>query len=511
MHIDARHIDNNTIIEGDICIMGAGAAGISMALEWINTPYKVILLEGGGFDMDDKVQQLYQGTNSGQNFPPFTASRLHVFGGTTGHWAGFCSPYDEIDFKERDWVPNSGWPIGRKDLDPFYERANKTIQLGPYNYDLEFWQEQLPNMIPLPLDNKVIKTKMWQYNQTRFGKTYRQQILDAKNIHLYTYANVVDIHANTNASQVNQVVVKNYAGKKHTVKAKQFIMACGALQNTRLLLASNSIAKAGLGNDNDLVGRYFMEHIEIEAADLYMLKPFNTDLYSFDFGVTKASGELSITEEVQQRERILNGTSSFHLHDSDERQVEKANTWLPYGQEEAVNSMNNVWKQAEEKAKQGLGSVAKSFQLNVRIEQAPNPNSRVTLGKEKDGLGVPKTHMNWDLTPLDKRSIRTIHYLIGQQMAISGYGRLKLKDYFADETDFSFPDHTHGGNHHMGTTRMDNNPKKGVVDENCKIHGIHNLYVAGSACFPTAGAPNPTLTLVALTIRLSDYIKNKIK
>ena len=160
MHIDARYINNNSQIEGDICIIGAGAAGISIALEWINTPYKVILLEGGGFDYDPEVQQLYKGTTSGQQFPDLTGSRLHYFVGTTGHWAGFCSPFDEIDFKQRDWVPSSGWPFERKDLDPFYARANKTIQLGPYNYDLEYWQKQLPNMNPLPLNEKVIQTKM---------------------------------------------------------------------------------------------------------------------------------------------------------------------------------------------------------------------------------------------------------------------------------------------------------------------------------------------------------------
>ena len=124
MHIDARHINNNTEIDGDICIIGAGAAGISIALEWINTPYKVILLEGGGFDYNQKVQELYKGSASGQNFPPLTGSRLHFFGGTTGHWAGFCSPFDPLDFEKRDWVPHSGWPFKREDLDPY---SNTTI------------------------------------------------------------------------------------------------------------------------------------------------------------------------------------------------------------------------------------------------------------------------------------------------------------------------------------------------------------------------------------------------
>lgn len=132
MHIDARNLENGTEIQGDICIVGSGAAGISMALEWINTPYKVILLQGGGFEYDGQVQDLYAGKNTGQRYYPLRSSRLHYFGGTTGHWAGMCSPYDPIDFKKRDWIPHSGWPITREDLDPFYARANEVLELGPY-------------------------------------------------------------------------------------------------------------------------------------------------------------------------------------------------------------------------------------------------------------------------------------------------------------------------------------------------------------------------------------------
>ena len=146
MHIDARELDANTTIEGDICIIGAGAAGISIALDWINSPFKVILLEGGGFSYEDEVQNSYAGETSGQKYYPLKSSRLHYFGGTTGHWAGMCSPFDNIDFMERNWVPHSGWPITKKDLDPFYKKAHETLQLGPYNYDFEYWRRVFPNL-----------------------------------------------------------------------------------------------------------------------------------------------------------------------------------------------------------------------------------------------------------------------------------------------------------------------------------------------------------------------------
>ncbi len=510
MHIDARNLPNNSAIQGDICIIGAGTAGISIALEWINTPYKVILLEGGGFEYDDKIQELYNGKTTGQKYYPLKSARLHYFGGTTGHWAGMCAPFDEVDFKKRDWVPNSGWPIGLKDLDPFYARANKTLQVGPYNYTYDYWNKELTNLNRFPLDEKIVWNKMWQFSQARFGNIYKENIVKAKNIHLYTYANAVDINANDNISEVKEVVVKNYAGKTHTVKAKHFILACGAIQNARMLQASNSQAKAGLGNNNDLVGRYFMEHLELHAAELWMIKPFPTDLYQWNYGATKAYAELALKEEVQAKEKITNGTVSFSSLAIGKNQKSRMEVWQETDPRESVKKMFKNWDEAAELAKNEKGNIERAFQLQVRIEQSPNLNSRVTLDTEKDELGVPRAHLNWELTALDKRSIRTIFHILGQQMAIAGLGRIRINDYLRDENDDIFPDTTNGGWHHMGTTRMSDDPKAGVVDPNCQIHGISNLYVAGSGCYVTSAAPNPTLTLVALSLRLSDYVKSRM-
>ncbi len=180
MHTDTRHLENDSLIQGDICIIGAGAAGVSIALDWMNTPYKVILLESGGFEYDEKVQDLNAGKTTGQKYFPLKASRLRSFGGTTGHWAGMCSPYDNVDFIKRDWVPDSGWPIERKEMDPFYARAHEKLHLGPYNYDFNYWQKELPNLNAFPLDQNVIWNKMWQFSQARFGDLYKDTIVKVK-------------------------------------------------------------------------------------------------------------------------------------------------------------------------------------------------------------------------------------------------------------------------------------------------------------------------------------------
>ena len=160
MHTDARTLPNGSLLEGDLCIVGAGAAGISMALEWIDGSRRVLLLEGGGFEVERSMQDLFRGEIVGQPYFPLEAARLHCFGGTTGHWAGFCAPFDPIDFDVRDWVPHSGWPFPRKALEPFYARAHRVVALGPYDYDAASWQRRDSTMVPLKTDPRTVWTKM---------------------------------------------------------------------------------------------------------------------------------------------------------------------------------------------------------------------------------------------------------------------------------------------------------------------------------------------------------------
>jgi choline dehydrogenase-like flavoprotein len=507
MHTDARSIDNNTLIEGDICIIGAGAAGISIALEWIGSPYKVILLEGGGFEYEPRMQELYRGKTTGQRYFPLEATRLHYFGGTTGHWAGFCSPLEPIDFEQRDWIPHSGWPIKRADLDPFYERAHKNLELGPYQYDAGFYEKEDKTLVPFPFDSNAVFNKIWHFSPpTRFGTKYRNDILNAPNIHLFTYANVCNIEANENVSAIKEVTVKNFAGKQHKVKAKYFICACCAIQNARLLLTSNKQASKGLGNDNDLVGRFFMEHLEIKSAELWLEKTDPLKLYMIDFGRTKFRAELAINAKKQRELKILNGTSSLTPLEIAKKERAFIDIWTADKVQREKGLANLDDKAQQRPHPNGYNC----YQLFTRIEQAPNPDSRITLDTDTDELGMPRAMLHWVLTPLEKHSIRRIYEVIGQQAGASAKGRVKLMEYLRDWNDDSWPEFTGGGWHHMGTTRMNNDAKQGVVDSDCKVHGIANLFMAGSSCYPTAGAPNPTLTVVALSLRLSDHIKDKV-
>jgi choline dehydrogenase-like flavoprotein len=512
MHVDTSELETGSVIEGDLCIIGAGAAGVSMALEWIDSRKKVILVEAGGMQWEAESQAQYRGESIGQPYFPLDAARLRYFGGTTGHWAGFCAPLDAIDFQDRDWVPGSAWPIKLEDLHPYYARANKVLELGPYEYGAGYWEAQDSQIRRLQLGDKVW-TKMWQFSPpTRFNLVYRDAIVRAANVHLYTHATVCDIQANKNVSTIDSLLVRTIDGAEHRVRAQHFVMACGAIQNARLLLASNRQAANGIGNDNDLVGRHFMEHIEVPGANLILDEPRSLTMYTaaprITGAPTPARGELALSAKVETEHRILHGTSSI-----------EPGRWG--GEIRSTFQVFTPEKLDEFRAGSGRNQPAdrlpsparvppREFRLKTRQEQAPNPASRVMLSDEPDDLGVPRVKLDWQLTELDKRSIRRFYELLGQEFGRTGLGRLQLADWLLDGDDNAWPSFLSGGWHHMGTTKMHDDPKHGVVDANCKVHGIANLHVAGSATFASAGAPNPTLTLVALTLRLSDQIKEKV-
>jgi choline dehydrogenase-like flavoprotein len=514
LHTDARTLPNGTILEGDLCIVGAGASGITIARELSNTNHKVLLLEGGGFDFDPQMQELYRGEIVGQPYFPLQAAALHYFGGTTNHWAGFCSTFESIDFEKRDWVPHSGWPITRADLDPFYARAQKVIRLGPYKYDAADWKNGDPDRVPLLADSRVVRTQMWQFKRTRFGTEYRDEIVNSPNVHLYTHANVVEVEANEPVSAVQSVRIRGFDGKELRARAKRFVLACHTIQNARLLLASNRQAKTGLGNGNDLVGRYFMEHFEMPAGELALARPESTKtkLYEFDFQTRAPRGELELSAATQREHRILHGTASVAAGNYGD----EVKSTFQFIDTTMMNAMR-AWEKGGSKGPPPIAVAAAAraprtkgpqrfYHLTTRQEQAPNPDSRVTLSAEKDALGMPRARLDWRVTDLDKRSMRTFYELLGREMGRTNTGRVQIRDWLLGD-DKTWPSFISGGWHHMGTTRMSADPKQGVVDANCKVHGLANLYIGGAAVYPTAGAVNPTLTLVALSLRLADHLK----
>lgn len=541
MIVDALTLPAETVIETDICIIGAGAAGVTLVREFSNQPYQVCLLESGGLEFDTQTQSLHIGENLGLDYFPLQESRARYLGGSTNLWGGWSRPMDAIDFEDRPWMPYSGWPFSKAELDPYYDRAQVACHLGPFAYELADWETALAQVDcqQLPFLTDQIVTCIWQIIPPcylRFGAAYRGEIEQAENIKTYLHANVIEIEANDTAQAVNRLRVASSDGKQFFVAAKTFILATGGIENPRLLLASNSVQTTGLGNQHDLVGRFFMEHPYLSVDKSVLTKPAN--LYTrinFRVGETFMATGIGLSQEVQQREQLLNFCTRLIPVEAEwvlaARRLKKFRYWQSKGHQAfpslaegrlyahdssvlkdvatAISHLDRLATKAYRKAFQkGTGAVSTPQLCETHLigEQAPNPDSRITLSRDRDRLGLPRVQLDWQLSPIDKYTFQRSQQIIATKWEQAGLG--KLPSELAD--DDQAWQALRGSYHHIGTTRMSRSPSEGVVNEHCQVHGINNLYVAGSSVFSTSGLSNPTLTIVALAIRLADHLKQQV-
>jgi choline dehydrogenase-like flavoprotein len=523
---DARELEDGAAIGGDLCIVGAGAAGISIARAFAGTRVRVCLLEGGGLEFEEAIQDLFKGEDVGRRYFDLDACRLRFFGGTTNHWEGRCRPLDAIDFETRDWVPHSGWAIARADLDPFYPQAQKLCQLGPLQYAGQDWLRAGETLIPFAPDR--FRNLIWQYSPpTRFGEVYRPELARADNLDVVLHANVIDIDANEAGSQVRALRLATLDGKRFQARAKVYVLACGGLENPRLLLAANRQIPDGLGNARGVVGRYFMEHLHIVAARVLVGDPREIDFSDYDHRLTPTRGHgvvgcMNLSPETQRAERLLNYDAN----------VTEDNVGAS-----GYAALRRIWNalQAHATPQDLFGDLktalldiddtfaglagrfglreyqptAGSFRLWSFCEQAPDPDSRITLSRERDALGMPRIKLDWRLAEPNKTSLRRTVEVLAQEFGRTGTGRIQLQEWLLEPSN-RWSDELVGGFHPMGTTRMAANPAEGVVDRDCRVHGIANLYVAGSSTFATAGTANPTLTIVALALRLAEHLRTEL-
>ena len=515
MLIDFRSLDQQEI-EADLCIIGAGAAGITLARKFSGSGVRVCVLESGGLEYETEIQSLYEGVDTGfQESSSVGNSRLRFLGGATNHWVGHCAPYGEMDFKERPWIPYSGWPIHKQDLDRYYQAAQTLFEIGPYQYNMT----EIPwvKNKTLPLDPAVIAARVWQMSPpTRFGTRYRHDLEQAPNVFVYLYANVTELEIGKDSSCVRVARIRTLDGKTEFARAKYFVLACGGIENARILLLSNREESGGLGNRHDLVGRFYMDHLRVEgAATAFVRDDSIFDAVINDFNVNGVRYEPLIcpTDKMQRRDKTLNWSVQVS------KMYPKAEDWLVAARDIRDALRDGKWP--DDLATKAwavisdLDSVAagmyhrfqpKPLSFLCRCECAPYPDSRITLTSERDQLGQNKVQRKWLVTDREKRTVRKAMQLLGEELGRLGLGRVKLPDWLLQDND-DWPKLWGSGNHQLGTTRMASDPKKGVVDANCRVHSVDNLYIAGSSVFPTSGYTHPTLTVGAIALRLADHLR----
>jgi choline dehydrogenase-like flavoprotein len=476
----------------------------------------VLLVESGGLDFDPDIQALYKGQLTGATQLPMDESRLRFLGGSTNHWDGHCRPLDPIDFETRSWVPHSGWPFNYQHLHPFYERAQVWCELSDMEYEPRRWEGLRPSLIGF--DPARLSNRMWQFSPpTRFGERYRPDLEDSQRIRVLYHANVLEIVPNAGATKVEALRLKTMGGKEARVTARTFVLACGGIENARLLLDSDSVAKTGLGNGNDLVGRFFLEH---PHAILGYAVPFvNVERFPAYYNSVEVSGiqmqvKPGMPEAVQREKQILNGCIDLgYGYDRSEGYMALRNATKGFSGGRMPDGFGRALLQIVgdlDGTAVGLyRRIQKEhvFWFGANFEQAPNPDSRVTLLPERNAIGARRARVDWQLSEIDKASTLFGCRVVGEELARLGMGRTKI-DAWLLEGGRAWQG-VMGHCHHMGTTRMHDDPKRGVVDRNGRVHGIGNLYVAGSSVFPTSGYANATLTIVALAMRLADHLKLK--
>lgn len=527
MIVDARSVPNGTVVEADVCIIGAGAAGITLAREFIGSGLRVVLLESGGDKYEQETQDLYAGSDVGRPYENFPVSRFRYLGGTTNRWGGaWCDLPSPLDFEARDGVPHSGWPFPLSELEPWYRRAHPHLRLGPYGYSLDDWGIA-PADIPEPFHGPhVICRILQQAPTTRFGRYYRPELSKAPNLTVYLHANALRLDGGENGEPVRKVNVGVLPDGRFAVRSRIFVISCGGIETARLLLLSETEAGVGLGNEHDLVGRFFMLHLEYSGGMIALKDPYvdlafqtgeNGAKYRRLGAIRRFVSYISLSGETRRRLDLPAVRWRFRYPRSPELDVLWRLAYRTGTKSQMLQDIVRViWKAPglaiyiARRIKYGRNKPPvplAAVPLFCTAEQLPNPNSRIRLGDDRDVFGLRKVVVDWQLLAEDQRGIATANRLLGEEVERGGFGVLHSA---VPDVGVAFPEDLRGDQHHMGTTRMHRDPRQGVVDENCRVHGVENLYVASCAVFPTGGTFNPTLTILALAIRLADHIKERL-
>ncbi|MEO8464115.1 MAG: GMC family oxidoreductase [Gammaproteobacteria bacterium] len=532
--IDSNSLEDGAELRADVCIVGAGAAGITIALQLAASGRSVCLLESGNEHHSDDVQALYDLDNQGYPIRENFMARVRAFGGSCNLWAGRAMKLSPIDFEERDWVPHSGWPIRFEDLSRYYPLAERVLRVPSFSRfervaDLRDADPKERSLFDG--DEFSPSVALWGAKPMRFGKIYRRQLRNSRDISVYLNANVTEIVPTEGGDAIAGLEVRTLAGRRFRAKADQYVLACGGLENARLLLVSRRRHAHGIGNENDLVGRYYLDHPRTLLGSVRLNLPARLP---YLMGLPLADGKvqlgIALSERAQREDRVLNSYLSVEPQLSDfaaqqyGRTVNALKTVLKRGHSGSRIRFNptNIADVREmiylltpkelmphflyryyawlKRAMRRTLSVSHLTVINF-CEQVPDPDSRVTLGTERDALDMHKLVLRWRVGTAEVASIERLHARLARRLNAVGIGTLEQGMTLDSAPRFT------DASHHLGTARMSDSPHTGVVDRNCRVHGMENLYIAGSAVFPTAGHANPTLTIVALAIRLADHLK----
>lgn len=532
MHLDLQSPDAPARLEAEVCVVGAGAAGITVARRLLANGHAVVLLESGGLDYEPPAAALNAGENVGEPYYDLAEARLRLFGGTTAIWGGRIAALDPIDLEPRPWVPHSGWPIAWAELAAYYGPARRLFDQPEAATGPEILARagvRPPAFLPGRLQAGV-----WTFDRKsdRFVFGACQDLAAHPQATVVTHATATELQLDAGGGRVAGVRAQALTGATLMVAARAVVVAAGGIENPRLLLASRSVAAAGVGNAYDQVGRYFMEHPHArggricDAAAWSLLNAFGR---THRVDRQEIAAVIRPADALQAERGLLNSSLTIVPRPPENGEAFWGRrAYMRIKHKVAPTRRGRALWTTTKRTKAWIQHrtdplrpwlmhrlAGRDLCLSIRAEQAPNPLSRVRLSGQTDPLGVPRVALDWRTSRLDVDSVRGLVETLGEEMRRLGLGRVEPAAWLADpdalwRSDPLISSHPFGGYHHMGTTRMSQSPRQGVTDAEGRVHGVPNLYVAGSSLFPTSGWANPTLTIVALALRTADRLSVRL-
>jgi choline dehydrogenase-like flavoprotein len=456
-----------------VAVFGSGPAGTTIARKLAAAGVPVVVFEAGGLEWSEDSQDFYRGQTVGDPYFDLDVTRLRFLGGCSNHWAGWCRVMDAHDFEAKSWVPDTGWPIARSDIDPYLDEVHDILDLDPFRPDV-------------PISDDIRWVQLIKSPAVRIGEKYQDEIAKSPLISL-----VLNTYAFELAGDGKRVTGARIwsNGKDAGIYATDYYVPCtGGLENSRLLLWSNERSGGAVVARAEALGRYWMEHPQFLGGNAIL-----ADYNAFEVdGVNEAF--FSPSPAAMQARGIMN----FGI-----RLIE-----TPYGGvKQLIADLACTAPDLAEWTSIQLGQDLRcAAQLYVGWEQAPLASNHIRLSaSERDGAGVPRIELHWKKSDLERRTIIEGLRLFGETLAAKDLGRVRIADWLVNGEDYP-TDQELAGHHHMGGTRMSDDVTKGVVDRNCKVHGMDNLYVGGSSVFATSGQCNPTTTITALACRLGAHL-----
>jgi choline dehydrogenase-like flavoprotein/predicted dehydrogenase len=529
-------------LECELCIVGSGPVGLAIALEFEGSPLRVVVLESGGDAHEDSAEALSLFENAGHRRVHPSAVRRRIFGGTSSVWSGRCVPFSPLDLQPRDWIPHSGWPLDTDGLQGCLQRAGRLLQAGPAVYDDRVWAMLGAHAPRAPWDPATFETQVFQASTVRhprtrqipaphdpdsgslgalnhssvpqaedIGELARARLQASRNVTVLLHAHALEVQTDAEGGRAEAVRIGSPAGRVGRVRARHVVLACGAIDNARLLLLSRSRHAEGLGNACDRVGRYLMDHHYAVVATLqgtqgrrlrrrigYRWLDVNGQRHVVVTGI-------SLSPQRQREERLPRATLFTFEHVVRPAAISAARRgdWSV--------ALLHPWGLASDVADRYLHrlpplSPVSRIDIGCNVEQFPDPDSRVTLGESVDAFGQPRARIHWRLDEREYHGYRRAAELFAAECSRLGLEQPRLSAWVR-EPESGWRAALHDMAHPMGTTRMADDPRHGVVDRHCRVHGVAGLHVAGSSVFTTGGTSNPTLMAVALGLRLADRLR----